>query len=111
MNDDYIVECFDWSLEEVKTIGQSEDVHGPFYFEDVYQNRNKKFYSRFLDSIDIVIENDGTLIERIYINNYKFIIVDDKKHLVVFSWESIDRYHLESGDFISQIDINGSIPN
>jgi hypothetical protein len=113
MNAEGAVTCYNWSLEGIKGFGQVEDENEAFYFDDVIQMdvRNKKFYIRKLNKIEIVDEIEGNVLNTINISSYKFIIDDNKEHLVVFCDDIIKRYQLESGDFISQIDIKGSIPN
>jgi hypothetical protein len=113
MNLQHEIVCLDWNLNEVKTIQQNNDKNLSIYF-DYYEQidiRNKKFYSRKYAEIDIVDENDGTLIKTIDVKCYKFIIDDNKGHLVAFCSDSINRYQLESGVLVSKIDLNGSIPN
>jgi hypothetical protein len=113
MNEENTVDCLNWKLDEVKTIGQDKDENKPFYFKDVEQMniRNKKFYLRKEETIEIVDEKDGNVLKTIDIESYKFIIDDKKEHLVVFCYDSIERYQLENGDLISQTDIKSSIPN
>jgi hypothetical protein len=128
MNMNYEVDCFNWNLDKIKTYGQKTDENQPFFFKNVQQIeiRNKKFYIRkwsmsedtcisFSYLIDIIDAKNGTLIKKIDNSSircymYKFIIDDDKDHLIVFCDDSIKRYELESGVFISKIDIKGSIP-
>jgi hypothetical protein len=111
MNDDYEVCCFNWNSEKVKKIGQIEDVNQSF--QKVFQMdiRNKRFYLRKSNKIEILDEKDVTLLKTIEINSYKFTIDDNNKHLIVFCNDSINRYQLKSGEFISQIDTTGFIPN
>jgi hypothetical protein len=113
LNSFYTVDVYNWSLMLVEKIGQNENESEPFYFDNVQQMdiRNKKFYLRRPDGINIVDEKDGKVLKTIEIDSYKFIIDDDDKQLVVFENDSICRYQLDSGDFISKIDTKGSIPN
>jgi hypothetical protein len=124
--------CLNWSLEEVKVVQPSEnEVEHEIENEDededghhheheveapVFKNinqmdiRNKKFYLRKCHQIDIVDEKEGTLIKTINVVYDKFVIDDDKGHIVTFSSNYIKRFQLESGVLVSRIDIRSSIP-
>jgi hypothetical protein len=109
MTEDYMVKCLNWRLNEIKTIGQNKD---GFHFKGVQQMdiRDEQFYLRNSKKIEIVDVEDGTLIKTIKIKSYKFIIDDKKGHLIAFCYDSIQIFHLGSGDFISKIDLKDSIP-
>jgi hypothetical protein len=113
MDSDFEVNCYDWKLNKVQTIGQVQNGKQPFYFKDVIQmeTRNKKFYLRRPNRIDIVDHKDGKELKRIKINSYKFIINDDEKQLIVFCDDSISRYDLESANFISKINTKPFFPS
>jgi hypothetical protein len=59
------VHYYNWKLDKMKTIGQIKDKDLTFYFKYVLQMdiRNKTFYLRRLNSIDIVDEKTGDFLK------------------------------------------------
>jgi hypothetical protein len=113
LDDFFKVSCFSFKLEYLKSIGQNEKKNEPFYFNGVKQIdiRDGTFYLRRDNSIELMNESNGIVIKSIQVkNNYKFIIDDEMKQLIVFSCNGIYRYDLESGNSISKIDTINSIP-
>jgi hypothetical protein len=109
----YKMICYSFELEYLKSIGQNENKNEPFYFNGVKQIdiRDGTLYLRRNNSIELMNESNGIVIKSIQVNNnYKFIIDDEMKQLIVFSYDGIYRYDLESGNSISKIDTINSIP-
>jgi hypothetical protein len=110
MNQNYEVDYYNWTLNKVKTVGQMKNVNEPFYFNDVQQFdiKNKKFYLRRSNKIDIINKKDGKLFKTIDINSYKFII--NGKQLISFCDNDIHKYQIENCSLISKTSLH-SIPD
>jgi hypothetical protein len=113
MDTQFRIHIYDWHLQFIKIIGQNHNEKSPFYIRmaEQIEIRNKKFYTRMSNEIRIIDVNDGSILNTINIKSHKFTMNDDDNELIIFGNDSISRYQLDSGEFISKIDTTGSIPD
>jgi hypothetical protein len=109
LNDRNKIDIYDWNLKLVKSIGQSNDSTGAFYFKDTVLQINIKddfLIIRQSNSIRIIDKNSGKLVKKVenIQKCYRFVIDDNYNQIVAFTDCAIYRIyfkgqHIEKSEF------------